>query len=107
MLNLPTFLDLREFVRAVLCARADLDPSTPMDERTLLRRDRPCGIEYTMVPGRSVRLSAIWDAGQKRIFFYDQNLERFQVSRVQGPDALEIEDRPRERVALARPWQGR
>ena len=107
MIHLPTFEDLKDFVRNVLCTRADLDLFTPMLESTIFRRDRPCGIEYTLLAPRSIRLSAIWEAVEDRVLFYDQDLIRFQISEVEGPSPQGILNRPREQVAVRSLWKGK
>lgn len=101
MLRLPTHAELRLYVRTVLAGRADLDVATPLVQRLLRRQGEPCGVEYTLLAGKSVRLSAIWDAVRGQVYFYDQNLERFQVSRVQGPAAWDLD--PSDDEALASP----
>ena len=107
MVHVPTLAELKQFVRCVLCARADLDLVTPLLEVMLLRRKRPCGIEYTLLASHSVRLSAIWDAGCDRVLFYDQNLERFQVTPVQGPGIDEIADHTFAEVQVESVWHGK
>lgn len=106
MIRLCEFEDLEGFVRQVLCHRADLDLSTPLVWMVLKKKGRPCGVEFTLVAPRSVRLSAIWEATSSRILFYDQNLDRFQVTTVSG---LSIEHLPRlKEVALERSlWHGK
>lgn len=107
MLYLPTFELLRDHVRQVLCTKADLELATPMLEATIFQRGQPCGIEYTLLGPRSVRLSAIWETVQKRLLFFDQELTRFQTAQVQGPDPTTILDRPRERLQVKSIWKGK
>jgi hypothetical protein len=107
MCHLPTFEELRHYVHKVLCDRADLDPVTPMLECTVERRGEPVGIEYTLIAPRSIRLSAIWDSQGERIFFYDHDLDRFQVTPVQGPDKNGIRTRPREAIRVKSLWKGK
>ena len=107
MIQLPTFEELRRFVLDILCARADLDNSSPLMESTIFRQGQPCGIEYLLFGPRSVRLSAIWEGPTQRILFYDHNLERFQVTSVKGPDAQRIAERPRHEVATKSVWKGK
>lgn len=107
MIHLPTFEELKQYARSVLCRRADLDLETPILESTLLRKGRPCGIEYVLLGPRSVRLSSIWEADGDRMLFYDHNLERFQVTQVKGPDPAGILDRPREEVTVKSAWKGK
>lgn len=107
MVQLPTFEELKQFVRSVLCQRADLDSLTPILETTLFRKGQPCGIEYTLLGARSVRLSAIWETLEDRLLFYDQNLERFQVTAVKGPGIDGIEGRVKEEVQVTSMWRGK
>ena len=106
MVRLTSFEELEGFVRDVLCSRADLDLSTPLFRNVLKRKGHPCGVEFTLVAPRSVRLSAIWESFSSRVLFYDQNLDRFQVSPVAG---LSIEHLPmaEETVVLKSMWKGR
>lgn len=106
MARFSGFEDLEEFVREILCRRADLDHSTPMVRHYLTRQGRLCAVEFTLVAPRAVRLSAIWDPRAARILFYDQNLERFQVETVTG---LSVEHIPLEKTLrpLASAWRGK
>jgi hypothetical protein len=107
MLHLPTFEQLRQYVRQILCTRADLDAGTPMLERTIRRKGKPCGVEFTLLAGRSVRLSAIWETLEGRILFYSQDLERFLVVPVRGPADEQIETREVQQVQIASMWRGK
>jgi hypothetical protein len=106
MVRLSDFEELQEFVRHTLCARADMTADAPLIRRVLRRNGRPCGVEFTLVAPRSVRLSAIWESGENRVLFYDQNLERFQVSKISG---LTPEDVPAAEgaPATASMWRGK
>ena len=106
MVRLTCFEDLEGWVRDVLCSRADLDSSTPLFRNVLKRKGRPCGVEFTLIAPRSVRLSAIWESFSNRVLFYDQNLDRFQVTPISG---LSIEHLPVETqaTALKSMWKGR
>ncbi|MBY0585984.1 hypothetical protein K2X85_02345 [bacterium] len=106
MVRFSGFGDLEDFVREVLCARADLDQQTPMVRHLLRRQGRLCAVEFTLVAPRAVRLSAIWDPRASRVLFYDQNLERFRVDSVTG---LSIEHVPAEEASapLASAWRGK
>ncbi len=97
MARFSGFEDLEEFVREILCRRADLDHSTPMVRHYLHRQSRLCAVEFTLVAPRAVRLSAIWDLRAARVLFYDQNLERFQVETVTG---LSVEHIPVEKTPV-------
>ena len=107
MVQLPTFDDLRQYVLQVLCAQADLEIGAPLLESTLLRRGRPCGIEYLLFGPRSIRLSAIWEGLNQRILFYDHDLERFRTTSVNGPDASRLADRQTVNCAVKSMWKGK
>jgi hypothetical protein len=73
---------LREWIHTKLCQRGDLDCSTPMWETSIRRNGIRCGIEFTMLAPRQVRLSAIWVFGENRVLFYDPDSKRFSVEPV-------------------------
>jgi len=77
MLEFATHQELAAHVRDVLLRKGDLDDSTPMVEKAILRRGERIGVEFTILAPRSVRLSAIWAADEKRIHFYDAEGARF------------------------------
>lgn len=107
MISLTDFDELRRYVKSVLCQKADLNDDTPMLESDIQRRGQPCGIEYLLLGPRSLRLSSIWAPNEKRILFYDEHLNRFQVTPVDGPDPAGIPHRNRETVALKSVWKGK
>ena len=107
MTSLPSFEELFDFVKHELCQKADLDDSTPMIDVTLYRKGTPCGIEYTLLGPRSLRLSAIWDANEGKILFYDEDLKRFLVEHVEGPKGKEISSRTRSDVRVRSMWSGK
>lgn len=106
MARLTSFEELEEHVRQVLCSRADVAIDTPLLACPLRRGPYRCGVEFLLLAPRAVRLSAIWEARSGRILFYDQNLERFLVTRVTG---LSVEHIPSKetRPALASAWRGK
>jgi hypothetical protein len=64
-------------------------------------------MEYLLFGPRSVRLSAIWEGTTQRVLFYDQDLQRFQVTRVQGPDPTLLDDyQPSDRYVRS-VWAGK
>lgn len=107
MVHLPDLIELKGYVRNVLCARADLESGTPLLESHLLRRGKPCGLEYTLLAPRAVRLSAVWDGLASRVFFYDQDLERFQTTDVAGPTLAQLGSHELERVQIKSMWRGK
>lgn len=107
MRELATFDELRRFVRDVLAARGDVDRQVPLLESILKKRGQPCGVEFTLLVGRTARLSAIWDAERERVFFYDQELCRFQVSAVRGLGPEAFADVDSAAVATCSAWRGK
>jgi hypothetical protein len=71
--------DLRRFVHRELCARENLlaDQFT-MTEMPLVRKNRSCGIQFSLHGPRSVRLGAIWTSDHNLIYFYDTRGERYR-----------------------------
>lgn len=107
MLEIPTFEELKRYVKMVLCSRAGADSLAPLLEATLIRKGKACGIEYTLLPAKSVRLSAIWDTFDNRVLFYDQDLQRFMVTTVRGPDPATLDGRPVDAIATRSVWNGK
>lgn len=106
MVRFAEYDQLEDYVRSVLCQHADFDLATPLLPMVINKRGKPCGVEFTLVAPRSVRLSAIWEAQSGRILFYDQNLERFQVTTIRG---LTIDQLPRqtEQHVVRSMWSGK
>lgn len=66
------FQQVREFVRAELCDKNQLEKDAfQMSERVLTRGGTPCGFYFCIYGPRSVRLTAVWDLTKGTIFFYD------------------------------------
>jgi hypothetical protein len=107
MARFSGFEELEDFVRDMLCGRADLDHQTPMVRHLLHRRGRLCAVEFTLVAPRAVRLSAIWDPFASRVLFYDQNLERFHVESISGLSVEHIPTEVQAPAALANAWRGK
>lgn len=84
MVRLASYADLETYVRRVLCGQADVALDTSLLACPLRRGKYRCGMEFTLLAPRSVRLSAIWEARTNRILFYDQDLERFLIAQVAG-----------------------
>jgi hypothetical protein len=107
MIELPSFESLRRYVCRVLCDRADVVPATPLLETPLYRRGRPCGIEFTLLCPRTTRLSAIWETFEHRVLFYDQDLVRFQVTQVRGPELADLDQHLAQDPAVRSLWAGK
>ncbi len=86
--SLPTLDDLRRHVLAVLCAHDQLDPAqTPLQQQTLLRTGRVCGLFFQAQGPRQVRSYAVWAGEEGRILFYDSTGRRFAETRLsEAPD---------------------
>ena len=67
-----TAAELHALVHATLCERENLlaDQFRTV-AAPLTRGGKPCGCQYTLLGPRSVRLSAVWDAGKNCLFLYD------------------------------------
>lgn len=86
--TLPTLEDLRAYVQKTLCAHDKLDPSqAPLDESTITRSGRPCGLFFQVTGPRLLRTYAVWAAEEHRILFYDSTGARFSQTRLsESPD---------------------
>lgn len=81
--------DLRQYVREVLCHRDQLDAGAfRITEQVLVRRNRPCGVQFCLHGPRAVTFFAIWDALQNIILFYSSSGERFCTVRLLDAPAL-------------------
>ena len=74
---LPSFEELREYVRKTLCDQDALDPAQTPFFRTVVRRGgRPCGVVFHVEGPRLLKTSAVWAADTDRIIFYDSTGQR-------------------------------
>ena len=82
--------DLRQYVREVLCRRDQLDEGAfRITEQVLMRRNRPCGVQFCLHGPRAMTFFAIWDALQNIILFYSSSGERFCTVRLlEAPDLV-------------------
>ena len=70
--------DLRADVHQQLCAKENLlQDQFALSEAQLVRRSRPCGLQFLLQGPRSVRLGAIWASDTNMLYFYDACGERF------------------------------
>lgn len=88
--QIRTLNDLRQYIHRELCARENLlaDQFT-MTEMPLMRKNRSCGIQFSLQGPRSVRLGAIWASDHNTVYFYDACGERYgkvQLTRRLLPD---------------------
>ena len=79
MIEFATENELAEYVRDVLLRKGDFDESTPMIEAPIMQSGAKVGMEYALLAPRSMKLSAIWSAFEKRILFYDSEATRFRT----------------------------
>lgn len=71
--------DLRSYVHKILCEKENLLPEQfSMTEMQLSRGGRECGLQFSLVGPRSVRLGAIWASDQNVLYFYDARGERYR-----------------------------
>src|SRR5262245_10403697 len=89
---LPTLDDVRRHVHMVLCGHDNLDPAqTTLNESTIKRRNRPCGLFFQVQGPRLLRNFAVWAGDEDRILFYDSSGLRFAETRLsEGPDVLKL-----------------
>ena len=87
--------DLRAFVHYTLCEKENLlADEFAMSEMTLTRRQRDCGLQFTLQGPRSVRLGAIWAADHNTIYFYDAYGVRYAKVRLRHRLLPRKQDRP-------------
>jgi hypothetical protein len=91
VVDLASFAEVSEYVRAALCEQDALDPSQTPFFRTLVRRGgRPWGVVYHAEGPRQLRTSAVWAAGEDRIVFYDSTGQRVREVRTETIDEFEL-----------------
>jgi len=83
--DVRTLEDLRAFIHKELCERENLlaDQFT-MTEMQLRRRDRTCGLQFSLHGPRSVRLGAIWASDHNMVYFYDAQGVRYAKVRLKN-----------------------
>lgn len=89
---LPTFDQLREFVRRTLCDRDRLAPEqTQLRQALIQKRGRPCGLFFQIEGPRLLRTHAVWAGDEDRILFYDSTGSRFAETRLcESPDPAKL-----------------
>ncbi len=84
---------LRAYVHATLCRKENLlADQFHLSELQLVKRGRPCGLQFILQGPRSVRLGAIWAADHNVIYLYDAQGVRYAKERLPHrllPDASE------------------
>ena len=75
--------ELRNFIHHELCAKENLVPEQfRMTEMALRKKNRDCGLQFSLQGPRSVRLGAIWAADSNVIYLYDARGERYAKVRL-------------------------
>ena len=75
--------DLRTYVHRILCEKEHLlAEQFNLSEMQLTRRDRRCGLQFSIHGPRSVRLGAIWASDHNTLYFYDAQGIRFSKVRL-------------------------
>ena len=70
--------DLRAFIHRTLCEKENLlADQYVLTELPLSRRQRQCGLQFTLQGPRSLRLGAIWVADFNTVYFYDARGARY------------------------------
>jgi hypothetical protein len=85
--DVHTLDDLRRFVHASLCEKENLlAEQFTISEMQLVRRGRPCGLQFSLHGPRSVRLGAVWAADHNVVYLYDAQGRRY--ARIELPRRL-------------------
>ena len=92
VVSLPTFEDLRRYIRETLCQHDNLDPRhTPLQQALIKRSGRPCGLFFQVSGPRMLKTYAVWAGDENRILFYDSTGLRFAEVRLsEAPDPLKL-----------------
>jgi hypothetical protein len=93
---LPNLVEMRRFVKSILCERDNLDlGQTPLFEAPLKKDGRVCGLYFEVHGPRLLRSSAIWTEEENRLLFYDSTGDRFADVRLsEGPELGEWQVTP-------------
>ncbi len=80
-----TLADLRAFIHRELCAHENLVPEQfTLTEMQLRRRNRDCGLQFSLHGPRSIRLGAIWASDHNMVYFYDTQGVRYSKVRLRN-----------------------
>ena len=89
LVQLPTLETLRHHVLENLCRFDQLDPQqTPLHERVITRRGRPCGVFFEVRGPRLLKNFAVWAGEENRILYYNGSGERVAETRLTAGPAL-------------------
>jgi hypothetical protein len=84
--HIETLEELRLFVAYTL-GRLELIKSDQFEltQQILFRAQKPCGVLYCLHGPQALRLSAVWDTDQNRIFFYGSCGRRVHCTTLERP----------------------
>ena len=93
--TISSFHDLKLFVYDTLCRDHELLVNAfPTSEMVLKRgneKDRSCGVLFCLHGPRSVKISAIWECKNNRVFFYGPTGKRYLQVDLQDMTPPEVE----------------
>ena len=76
--TISTIDELRDFVHLTLCAKENLvEDQFQLRECDLKKLGKPCGLQFTILGPRQVRLSAVWASDRNVLYFYDTRGTRY------------------------------
>jgi hypothetical protein len=91
---LPSFHELTEYVRKMLCDQDALDPAQTPFFRTMVRRGgRPWGVVFHVEGPRLLKTSAVWAADADRVVVYDSTGLRTHALRLSESPELSSESK--------------
>lgn len=90
--SIQTLTQLESFVHKTLCAKENLLTDQFHTRSAVLNRGkRPCGMQFTLMGPRSVRLGAVWASDQNMLYFYDARGQRYDKVRLKNRIFVEQE----------------
>jgi hypothetical protein len=97
---LPNLVEMRRFVKSILCERDNLDlGQTPLFEAPLKKDGRLCGLYFEIHGPRLLRSSAVWTDEESRLLFYDSTGDRFADVRLsESPEIGEGQGTPAKKA---------
>ncbi len=77
-------IEVRNFVHEELCQRSQLMRGAfPITERIVTKKGMPCAMFFCLHGPRSVRITAVLDFHEARVWFYDSSGKRSGSSTVE------------------------
>ncbi len=78
-----TWAELEQYVHHSLCQKENLIPEQfPLESSILRRRDKFCGLEFTLHGPRQIRLGAVWAAEINTLYFFDARGRRYETQKL-------------------------